>query len=73
MNSFSHLHRTVLLIIALLLTGFGNVTAQSQTSDPLVDQQQYLFDVHELDQAWTYTTGSSKAHENYRLTGVADA
>jgi len=24
-----------------------------------VDQQQYLFDVHRVDQAWSYTTGSS--------------
>jgi len=59
MNRSSFLHRTALLFISLLLAGVGSVAAQNQTSDPLVDQQQYLFDVHELDQAWTYTTGSS--------------
>lgn len=45
------------LITALLLP--GRTAAQNQTNDPLVDQQQYLFDVHRVDQAWSYTTGSS--------------
>ncbi len=31
----------------------------AQTNDPLVGQQQYLFDVHKIDQAWNVTTGSS--------------
>ncbi|GIV58003.1 MAG: hypothetical protein KatS3mg042_0916 [Rhodothermaceae bacterium] len=35
------------------------VIRAQQTSDPLVSQQQYLFDVHHLDEAWTITTGSS--------------
>ncbi len=30
-----------------------------QTNDPLVGQQQYLFDVHKVDEAWAVTTGSS--------------
>ncbi len=45
------------LIVALVLP--GRAAAQNQTNDPLVDQQQYLFDVHRIGQAWSYTTGSS--------------
>ncbi|WP_233993744.1 hypothetical protein [Salinibacter altiplanensis] len=41
-----------------LLTAPGALFAQNQTNDPLIDQQQYLFDVHRVDQAWSYTTGS---------------
>jgi len=53
---------SVLTLVALLfLTGGALLesNAQSQTNDPLVDQQQYLFDTHRFDTAWTYTTGSS--------------
>jgi hypothetical protein len=57
MNTYT---RTFLLIVLLgLLAGPRLLLAQNQTSDPLVDQQQYLFDVHRVDQAWSYTTGSS--------------
>jgi hypothetical protein len=45
------------LIAAFFLPDLA--AAQNQTNDPLVGQQQYLFDVHRVDQAWNYTTGSS--------------
>ena len=57
MNSHSPI--VSLLLAAALLLGAGPLFAQNQTNDPLVDQQQYLFDVHNIDQAWSYTTGSS--------------
>ncbi len=51
--------RTFVLTTLLgLLTAPGALFAQNQTNDPLIDQQQYLFDVHRVDQAWSYTTGS---------------
>lgn len=55
--SFVRLLAIFTLILASLLP--GRATAQNQTNDPLVNQQQYLFDVHNIDQAWNYTTGSS--------------
>lgn len=60
MYTLHALSRTFFFTIILgLLAGPGSLLAQNQTNDPLVDQQQYLFDVHRVDQAWTYTTGSS--------------
>ncbi|MCS3626800.1 hypothetical protein GGP85_000696 [Salinibacter ruber] len=55
--SFARLLAIFTLILAFLLP--GRAAAQNQTNDPLVNQQQYLFDVHNIDQAWNYTTGSS--------------
>ena len=55
--SFIRTFAFFILIAAFFLP--GRAAAQNQTNDPLVDQQQYLFDVHRVDQAWNYTTGSS--------------
>lgn len=57
MNAYSPI--VSLLLAAALLLGARPLFAQNQANDPLVDQQQYLFDVHNVDQAWSYTTGSS--------------
>jgi hypothetical protein len=60
MNALHTLSRAFFFTILLgLLAAPSALLAQNQTNDPLVDQQQYLFDVHRVDQAWSYTTGSS--------------
>ena len=60
MNALSTLSRTFFFTILLgLLAAPGALFAQNQTNDPLVDEQQYLFDVHRVGQAWNYTTGAS--------------
>lgn len=60
MNTLHTLSRTLLATILLgVLATPSILLAQSQTNDPLVDEQQYLFDVHRIGQDWTYTTGSS--------------
>lgn len=72
MKAFSYLSRTPFLFLfaAALLAGLETAAAQNQTNDPLVNQQQYLFDVHRVDQAWTYTTGSSNTKIGlYSMTG----
>ena len=59
MHPLRTLSRTFLLTMLLgLLIAPGALLAQNQTNDPLVDEQQYLFDVHNLDQAWSFRTGS---------------
>lgn len=45
-------------ILLALLTAAVSFPSFAQTNDPLVSQQQYLFDVHNVDQAWNHTTGS---------------
>ena len=60
MNALRKLTRALFFTILLvLLAAPGSLLAQNQTNDPLVDEQQYLFDVHNVDQAWSYTKGSS--------------
>jgi len=60
MHTLRALSRTFFFTIILgLLAAPHTLLAQNQTNDPLVDEQQYLFDVHNVDQAWSYTTGSS--------------
>lgn len=60
MNTLRTLSRTLFFTILLgLLAAPGTLLAQNQTNDPLVDEQQYLFDVHRIGQAWNYTTGAS--------------
>ncbi len=58
MTSTNYRFRGTLLALLFLMVLPPVIRAQ-QTSDPLVSQQQYLFDVHHLDEAWTITTGSS--------------
>lgn len=50
-----------IILITLVATLFTSAVAngQQETNDPLVTDQQYLFDVHRLDEAWSYTTGNT--------------
>ncbi len=49
-------------LLAVILSLMSVLSAQAQvgppTNDPLVSQQRYPFDVHRIDKAWIYTTGS---------------
>jgi len=61
--SRSFFSRTIALTILLgLFAAPGALFAQNQTNDPLVDEQQYLFDVHDMDEAWSFRTGSPDVH-----------
>jgi len=49
------------LVLAILLGLFaapGSLLAQHETNDPLIDEQQYLFEVHNMSEAWSFRTGS---------------
>jgi hypothetical protein len=60
MNALHTLSRALFVPILFGLLAVPNILlAQTQTNDPLVDEQQYLFDVHRVGQAWNYTTGAS--------------
>jgi len=75
MNALHTRSRTFFFTILLgLLAAPGTLFAQNQTNDPLVDEQQYLFDVHRVGQAWNYTTGSSDVTIGvYSMTGFIES
>ncbi len=48
----------VRVFLVVCATVIYPMMVSAQTNDPLVSHQQYLFDVHNVDQAWTYSLGS---------------